>query len=145
MHTSSQLPEIGANEILRLSTTARNNINTLKRRTGIKTANILCRWAICESISSQDANKLKLALQNERADFELTWSVLTGQYSDWYRLLLHHDMPETNDIKQAAVNRIEHGLPLLLTRTKGQLLVELPKYRDKDEPQHERSFSALSK
>ena len=36
---------------LRLGNHSRNALIRLKRRTGIQTMNIICRWALCESLA----------------------------------------------------------------------------------------------
>jgi DNA sulfur modification protein DndE len=67
-------------EHVRLSQTARDQLITLKRRTGIDQWNILCRWALCRSLSEPaPPPTVKLVLDS---NVEMTWRVFAGDHGD---------------------------------------------------------------
>ena len=67
-------------EHIRLSQTARDQLITLKRRTGIGNWNVLCRWAFCRSL----AEPITPPAADLTADsnVEMTWKVFAGPYGD---------------------------------------------------------------
>ena len=73
-------------EHIRLSQTAREQLIKLKRVTGIKNWNVLCRWAFCVSV----AEATKPAPMKIPADstVEMTWKVFAGDYGELYAALL---------------------------------------------------------
>jgi DNA sulfur modification protein DndE len=67
-------------EHIRLTKTARDQLITLKRRTGIQHWNVLCRWALCRSLAeSAPPPALKLTLDS---NVEMTWRVFAGEHAD---------------------------------------------------------------
>lgn len=73
-------------ENIRLSQTARDQLVTLKRRTGIATWNVLCRWAFCRSLAEPAPPPLlQLTLDSS---VEMSWKVFAGEYADIYWGLL---------------------------------------------------------
>jgi DNA sulfur modification protein DndE len=80
-------------EHIRLSRTARDQLITLKRRTGIDHWNVLCRWAFCRSLA-EDAPPPAARLPAD-SNVEMTWKVFAGPCSDELWALLrqrcHHD------------------------------------------------------
>ncbi|WP_421874616.1 DNA sulfur modification protein DndE [Mycolicibacterium wolinskyi] len=67
-------------EHIRLTTTARDQLNTLKRRTGIKQWNVLCRWALCRSLAEPaPPPAAKLVFDS---NVEMTWRVFAGDHGD---------------------------------------------------------------
>lgn len=67
-------------EHIRLTTTARDQLNTLKRRTGIKQWNVLCRWALCRSLAEPaPPPAAKLVFDS---NVEMTWRVFAGEHGD---------------------------------------------------------------
>ena len=67
-------------EHIRLSRTARDQLVTLKRRTGIDHWNVLCRWAFCRSLA-EDAPPPAARLPAD-SNVEMTWKVFAGPYGD---------------------------------------------------------------
>lgn len=59
---------------------------TLKRRSGIKNWNILCRWAFCLSLSVTEKPR-KIDQAGETA-VEMTWKTFAGQHDEIYLALL---------------------------------------------------------
>ena len=67
-------------EHIRLSQTARDQLITLKRRTGIAHWNVLCRWAFCRSLAEPaPPPAAKLTLDS---NVEMTWRVFAGDLGD---------------------------------------------------------------
>lgn len=73
-------------EHIRLSQTARDQLVTLKRRTGIAHWNVLCRWAFCRSLSEPaPPPAAKLVLDS---NVEMSWRIFAGDHGDLYWALL---------------------------------------------------------
>lgn len=80
-------------EHIRLSQTARDQLITLKRRTGIAHWNVLCRWALCRSLAEPAVPPaVKLTLDS---NVEMSWRTFSGELGDvpWalLRLRCHID------------------------------------------------------
>jgi DNA sulfur modification protein DndE len=73
-------------EHIRLSQQARDQLIKLKRITGLKNWNVLCRWAFCVSLAepTPPAN-VKIPADS---NVEMTWSVFGGEYADLYAELV---------------------------------------------------------
>lgn len=75
-------------EHIRLSQTARDQLITLKRRTGIAHWNVLCRWALCRSLAEPAAPPtVKLALDS---NVEMNWRTFGGDSGDVLWALLRY-------------------------------------------------------
>jgi len=73
---------------------------TLKRRTGIKNWNVLCRWALCASLAepSIPADQQIGTLSN----VEMSWSTFSGPSADLYTAIIQarceaDGIPQTPD------------------------------------------------
>lgn len=73
-------------EHIRLSQQARDQLIALKRRTGIKNWNVLCRWAFCASLA--EASDPPDAEIPTDSSVEMTWKIFGGDYRDVYLALL---------------------------------------------------------
>lgn len=73
-------------EHIRLSKQARDQLITLKRSTGIKNWNTLCRWAFCMSLS--EPTMPPLGKPSAEQGVEMTWAVFAGENSDVLSALL---------------------------------------------------------
>jgi len=73
-------------ETVRVSEKAKIQLITLKRRTGIQNWNILCRWALCVSLSE----KTEPPNEDIPADssIEMTWKTFAGGFDEIYLSLL---------------------------------------------------------
>ena len=75
-------------EHIRLSRTARDQLMTLRRRTGIGHWNVLARWALCRSLAEPaPPPSAKLAADS---NLEMTWKVFAGSYGDELWALLRY-------------------------------------------------------
>ena len=73
-------------EHIRLSQQAKEQLVKLKRVTGIDQWNVLCRWALCISISEQSIPaQIKIPADS---NVEMSWKVFGGHYADIYTALL---------------------------------------------------------
>ena len=90
---------------IRLSQKAKDQLSTLKRRTGIGQWNILCRWAFCLSLSEASPPKeIDIKLDS---NIDIAWDTFTGSdYEDLYLALLKtRCIRDQIDIDQTTLNR----------------------------------------
>lgn len=71
---------------IRLSAKARDQLIALKRRTGIENWNILCRWALCVSLSTKGAPPN--AKHPADSNIEMTWRTFAGEHESLYWALV---------------------------------------------------------
>ncbi|SDO34581.1 DNA sulfur modification protein DndE [Nakamurella panacisegetis] len=75
-------------EHIRLTQTARDQLITLKRRTGLTQWNVLCRWAFCRSLAEPAVPPaVKLVFDS---NVEMTWRVFAGDHGDELWALLRY-------------------------------------------------------
>ena len=75
-------------ERIRISQRARDHLVTLKRRTGIRQWNVLCRWAFCRSLAEPSVPSA--ADTPADSSVEMTWQVFGGNNADVYAALLRY-------------------------------------------------------
>lgn len=73
-------------ENIKLSQKERDNLLKLKRVTGIKNWNTLCRWAFCVSLA--EPSKPRKVKVFSDSSLEMKWKVFGGKYHDIYLALL---------------------------------------------------------
>ena len=73
-------------EQIRLSQTAKEQLTRLKRRTGIKTWNVLCRWGFCRSLA--EATRPSPVPIPADSSVEMTWRTFGGPQAPIYMALL---------------------------------------------------------
>jgi len=73
-------------EHIKLSQKERESLIRLKRITGIKNWNTLCRWAFCLSLANPD-NPRKNKIVSD-SSLEMTWKVFGGKHHKVYTALL---------------------------------------------------------
>jgi len=67
-------------ETVRVSQKAKDQLTTLKRRTGITQWNILCRWALMRSLSEPSApTRVPIKLDS---NVEMTWKTFAGDQDE---------------------------------------------------------------
>ncbi|WP_037364631.1 DNA sulfur modification protein DndE [Amycolatopsis orientalis] len=71
---------------IRLSQKARDQLVTLKRRTGIPHWNTLCRWAFCRSLS--EPTPPPKAKHPADSNVQMDWRTFAGLHGDLYWALL---------------------------------------------------------
>jgi DNA sulfur modification protein DndE len=73
-------------DIIRLSEKQKQQLITLKRRTGIENWNVLCRWALCMSLADPTVPP-KEDIPSD-SNVEMTWKTFAGEYTDVYITLI---------------------------------------------------------
>lgn len=73
-------------ERIRISLTAEEQLNKLKRLTKIKQWNILCRWALCRSLAEPSVPS-PVPIKTD-SKVEMTWNVFGGEIADVLLLAL---------------------------------------------------------
>lgn len=116
-------------ERVKLTSAARNQLATIKRRTGIEHNNAICRHALCISLANPSVPP------NENFSFsgglEIDWRTLTGGQEDLYtnllivRLLNEGKRVSEESIRQTVLLHVHRGLSYLVSRREDDLLAEL--------------------
>jgi len=114
---------------VKLTSTARNQLATLKRRTGIEHNNVICRHALCISL----ANPSVPPTENFTfaGGLEIDWRTLTGGQDALYtnllivRLLSEGKRVSEDSIRQTFLLHVHRGLSYLVARREEDLLAEL--------------------
>jgi DNA sulfur modification protein DndE len=102
---------------IRISQTAEDQLNKLKRNTKIKQWNILCRWALCRSLAEPTIPSLVPIKTDSKV--EMTWSVFGGEIADILLIALkqrcHQDGlgTDTETLKQQLVLHLHRGIGYL--------------------------------
>jgi DNA sulfur modification protein DndE len=73
---------VGPPETVRIGSDVREQLITMKRRTGVMNWNVLCRWALCRSLAEPTA-PMTTALSSDTA-VEMTWKTFSGSAGDLY-------------------------------------------------------------
>ena len=73
-------------DTIRLSQTARDQLIRLKRTTGIKNWNVLCRWGLAMSLRDPSTPLVKEITTD--STIEMSWRTFAGAYGDIYLALL---------------------------------------------------------
>ena len=71
---------------VRVSQQAKDQLSRLKGKTGIKNWNVLCRWALCYSLSEKTIpTDIKIAADS---NLEMSWLTFGGDYYELYEALV---------------------------------------------------------
>jgi DNA sulfur modification protein DndE len=118
-------------ERIKLNAAARNQLATLKRRTGIEHNNAICRHALCISLANPSVPP------DETFSFgggiEIDWRTLTGGQDALYynllavRLLSERRRVTDESVRQTFVLHVHRGLSYLVSRREDDLLFEMAK------------------
>ena len=101
-------------ETLRLDQTAREQLIQLKRRTGIKTWNVLCRWGLARSL--RDPNTPPAGRPAGGAAVEIDWHTFAGANSvtilaattAW--LIAAGEAPNSANIDSTITSHVHRGI-----------------------------------
>lgn len=116
---------------IKLNASAKNQLTTLKRRTGIEHNNALCRHALCISLANPSVPPLEA--YSFGGGIEIDWRTLTGGQDALYlnllavRILSEGKKVSEELIRQTFVQHVHRGLSYLVSRREEDLLVELAK------------------
>ena len=73
---------------VKVSERAKNQLITLKRRTGVENWNVLCRYALTRSVSEPSVPPEEhIPLDS---NIEMSWKTFGGEFSDVYEQLVRH-------------------------------------------------------
>ena len=71
---------------IKLTNVSKDRLGRLKGKTGIKNWNVLCRWALCYSLSE---NTMPTYIQIVAdSNVEMSWYTFGGEYSDIYDAIM---------------------------------------------------------
>ena len=73
-------------DVVRVDERAKTQLTTLKRRTGVKNWNVLCRWALCASLA-EESPPAEQEL-GTMSNVEMSWSTFGGASADLYAALV---------------------------------------------------------
>lgn len=112
-------------ESIRLSKRTKDQLITLKRKTGIRQWNVLCRWALCQSLAMTGTPPLPDEGGTE-GGIEMTWRVFSGADGDllWAALVLScpEDVePSTGELGRLLRAHIVRGIQLLLQSVRSKI------------------------
>jgi DNA sulfur modification protein DndE len=116
-------------ERIKLNASARNQLTTLKRRTGIEHNNAICRHALCLSLANPTEPPPETF--SFSGGIEIDWRTLTGgEDALYYNLLVVRLLAEgkrvTEDaVREAFLLHVHRGLAYLVGRREDDLLVSL--------------------
>lgn len=71
---------------IHLSQQSKEQLSRLKGKTGIKNWNILCRWALCYSLSEKTVPTDNASLAD--SNLEMSWLTFGGEYYEIYEALV---------------------------------------------------------
>ncbi len=114
---------------LRLTAAAKNQLITLKRKTGIEHYNTLCRHALCLSLANPTIPPIEEF--NFNGGIDIDWRTFTGGNEVLYLNLLlvrlmNDDLPtDVETIKQTLTRHIHRGLSYLAGRNEEDLCISL--------------------
>lgn len=107
-------------ETVRLSQSAKDQLSRLKRTTGIKHWNVLCRWALATSLNDESPPLIREVITD--SNVEMTWKTFSGQYADVYlavlklRCIQDRNEPTEENIGRTLTVHIHRGIGYLAGR-----------------------------
>ena len=73
---------------VRVSQQAKDQLSRLKGKTGIKNWNVLCRWALCYSLSEKTIpTDIQIAADS---NLEMSWLTFGGDYYELYEAVIKY-------------------------------------------------------
>lgn len=107
---------------VKLTATAKQQLITLKRRTGIDHYNVICRHALATSLAND--KPLPLEAFSFAGGIEIDWKVFAGEASDTYlNLLALRSMRDKGDanadsVRATLTSHVHRGLSLLVSNSR---------------------------
>lgn len=100
-------PEI---TVLRVSQQAKEQMIKLKRVTGIKQWNVLCRWALCVSLADPSPPLVREVIAD--SNVEMSWRTLVGGHDSTFAGLIKHRQRQDGfaSTQQTLVVHVHRGL-----------------------------------
>jgi DNA sulfur modification protein DndE len=116
-------------ERIRLTGAGRNQLVTLKRRTGIEHYNTLCRHALCLSLANPSIPPQEAF--DYAGGIDIDWRTFTGGQEPLYynllvtRLIVEGERVDDETVRETLVRHVHRGLSYLVSRREDDLLFEL--------------------
>lgn len=116
-------------ETVRISQRGRDQLIKIKRMTGIENWNIICRWALCDSLS-ESTPPMSYESQ-EMSNIEMTWRTFGGMDADIYEALVkfraEQDLnePSKEELAKYFKNHLHRGIASLSTGKRIQSIRDL--------------------
>lgn len=104
-------------ETVRISQQGKDQLIKLKRHTGIKQWNVLCRWALCTSLADPTPPLIRDVVTD--SNIEMTWKTFAGQWSQTYealvvqRALIEEESTEPADLRRVLTAHLHRGIGAL--------------------------------
>ena len=99
-------PEIGT---IRVSQQGKDQLTKLKRATGIKNWNVLCRWALCVSLADESPPLLRAS--GVDSNVEMSWRTFAGADSiPLSGLIAHRAEVDQTSPSETAVAHLHRGI-----------------------------------
>lgn len=114
---------------IRLTAVAKNQLITLKRKTGISHYNTLCRYAFCLSLANEAIPPSENF--NFNGGIDIDWRTFTGDneliYLNLLLLRVYHDQMPINDftLKSMLHGHLHRGLSFLMSMRDSDLISKL--------------------
>jgi DNA sulfur modification protein DndE len=109
-------------ETVRVSEKAKVQLINLKRRTGIQNWNVLCRWALCASLSEKSEPPSEDIPSD--SSVEMTWKTFTGGEEEIYLAIIKYRAHKAGvDLNKESLTRyfrlhLHRGISYLLGNPK---------------------------
>ena len=106
-------------DTIRLSEKQKQQLITLKRKTGIENWNVLCRWALCKSLADPTIPP-KEDIPSD-SNVEMTWRTFTGEHHEIYLSICQTAFKSQsieNNFLNFLKNHISRGISFLLKDSK---------------------------
>lgn len=102
-------------ETVRVSQRGKEILTRLKVKTGIEHWNVLCRWALCASLQSENAPPNLASLQD--SNIEMTWKTFAGSASESLAAIVvlrahedHIDVSDSESLAKYFRGHLERGI-----------------------------------
>ncbi len=113
--------------VIRITNRAKDQLITIKRRTGIPTWNIICRWAL--ALSLQEQTPPPKTDESGDSNVEMTWDVFSGANPDvWHAVSVQRFLELPGNHKSLSVfikAHIHRGIQMMSAQGQFQGIEEL--------------------
>jgi DNA sulfur modification protein DndE len=109
-------------EVVRISQRGKEQLVKLKRLTGIKQWNVLCRWALCVSLSDPSPPLVRQVVTD--SNIEMSWKTFGGAWAETYAILIADR--SRRESGSTSEEDIRHTLSAHLHRGIGRLAEQAP-------------------
>ena len=105
---------------LHLSSQALEQVSRIKRHTGLKTNNVICRWALCISLAEKSCPAKQVFEFDSTGRGEIAWETFSGEYGAVYISLLKQRCledglePNEDNLRDQFMLHVHRGLGYLL-------------------------------